>query len=129
MEKLISIEVLTRFMSEKFNYNRSQCHLQISFTFSVILSVTDSMKIIFRSNKLSKLAGYKISIQKICCFCSLTMSYQKLRGFPWWLSGKDSICQCRGHAQVRFLVWKVPHLVEQLSLCVTAAEAHTPRVC
>ena len=38
-----------------------------------------------------------------------------------WLSGKESACQCRRH---RFDPWsqKVPHTMEQLSLCVTTTE-------
>ena len=37
-------------------------------------------------------------------------------GLPWWLSGKESACQCRIH---RFNPWsgKIPHAVEQLSPC------------
>ena len=26
-------------------------------------------------------------------------------GFPWWLSGKESACQCRRHKQCRFDPW------------------------
>ena len=35
-------------------------------------------------------------------------------GLPWWRSGWESACQCRGHG---FEPWsgKVPHAVEQLS--------------
>ena len=42
-------------------------------------------------------------------------------GFPWWFSGKESICQCRGHG---FKPWsgKIPHAEEQLSPCTTATE-------
>ena len=37
------------------------------------------------------------------------------RGLPWWLSGKESACQCREHG---FNLWsrKIPHATEQLSL-------------
>ena len=37
-------------------------------------------------------------------------------GLPWWISGKESAYQCRGH---RFDPWsgtKFPHVTEQLSL-------------
>ena len=39
-----------------------------------------------------------------------------LRGLPWWLSGKESACQCTRH---RFDPWpgKVPRAAEQQSLC------------
>ena len=35
-------------------------------------------------------------------------------GLPWWLGGKESACQCRGH---EFDLWsrKIPHAAEQLS--------------
>ena len=35
-------------------------------------------------------------------------------GLPWWLSGKESTCQCRRHG---FCPWsgKIPHAAEQLS--------------
>ena len=40
---------------------------------------------------------------------------------PWWLSGKESTCQCRRHG---FDPWsgKIPHASEQLSPCTTATE-------
>ena len=42
-------------------------------------------------------------------------------GLPWWLSGKESICQCR---RCKFDPWsgKIPHAWEQLRLCATAIE-------
>ena len=41
--------------------------------------------------------------------------------FPWWSSGKESTCQCRGQ---RFNAWsrKIPHGAGQLSLCATMTE-------
>ena len=46
-------------------------------------------------------------------------------GLPWWLTGEESTCQCRGHG---FDPWsgKIPHAQEQLSLCTATAEAHGP---
>ena len=40
-------------------------------------------------------------------------------------SGKESASQCRRH---RFNPWsrKIPHAMEQLSLCATTTETHTP---
>ena len=37
--------------------------------------------------------------------------------FPWWLSGKESTCQCRRQA---FSLWsgKIAHAEQQLNLCV-----------
>ena len=42
-------------------------------------------------------------------------------GFPWWLSGQESACQCRRHG-FDSLPEKIPHAVEQLSLCATTIE-------
>ena len=43
------------------------------------------------------------------------------RGLPWWHSGWESTCQCRGHG---FEPWsgKIPHATEQLSPCTTTTE-------
>ena len=42
-------------------------------------------------------------------------------GLPWWRSGWESACQCRGHG---FEPWsgKIPHAVEQLGPWTTTAE-------
>ena len=42
-------------------------------------------------------------------------------GLPWWCSGWESACQCRGH---RFKRWsgKIPHAAEQLGLWATTTE-------
>ena len=42
-------------------------------------------------------------------------------GLPWWRSGWESACQCRGH---RFEPWsgKIPHAAEQLSPWATTTE-------
>ena len=44
-----------------------------------------------------------------------------LEALPWWLSGKESACQCRRH---RFNPWsgKIPRAVEQLSPSTTITE-------
>ena len=40
---------------------------------------------------------------------------------PWWRSGWESACQCRGHG---FEPWpgRIPHAAEQLGPCATTAE-------
>ena len=45
----------------------------------------------------------------------------KINGTSWWLSGKESICQRRGH---EFDSWsrKTSHATEQLSLCATTVQ-------
>ena len=47
------------------------------------------------------------------------------RGLPWWYSGWESACQCRGHG---FAPWsgRIPHAAEQLSPCATTTEACAP---
>ena len=42
-------------------------------------------------------------------------------GLPWWRSGWESACQCRGHG---FEPWsgKIPHAAEQLGPCATTTE-------
>ena len=42
-------------------------------------------------------------------------------GLPWWLSGKESTCQCRSRG---FGSWSgtIPHASEQLSPCATTTE-------
>ena len=42
-------------------------------------------------------------------------------GLPWWCSGWESACQCRGHG---FEPWsgKIPHAVELLGPCATTTE-------
>ena len=44
-----------------------------------------------------------------------------IAGLPWWRSGWESVCQCRGH---RFEPWsrKIPHAAERLTPCATTTE-------
>ena len=46
---------------------------------------------------------------------------KKIRGLPWWRSGWESACQCRGHG---FEPWsgKIPHATEQLGPWATTTE-------
>ena len=43
------------------------------------------------------------------------------KGLPWWRSGWESACRCRGH---RFKPWsgRIPHATEQLGPCATTTE-------
>ena len=43
-------------------------------------------------------------------------------GLPWWHSGEESTCQCRGH---KFNPWsgKIPHAMGQLSWRATTTES------
>ena len=49
------------------------------------------------------------------------ISIKMIIGLPWWCSGWESACQCRGHG---FEPWsgKIPHAAEQLGPCVTTTE-------
>ena len=53
-------------------------------------------------------------VHKLC-------SKRHSRGLPWWRSGWESACQCRGHG---FEPWsgKIPHAAEQLGPWATTAE-------
>ena len=44
-----------------------------------------------------------------------------ITGLPWWHSGWESACQCRGHG---FEPWsgKIPYATERLGLCTATAE-------
>ena len=48
------------------------------------------------------------------------------KGLPWWCSGWESACQCRGHG---FQPWagRIPHAVLQLSPWATTTETCVPR--
>ena len=43
------------------------------------------------------------------------------RRLPWWLSGQESICQCRRH-EFDPRSGKIPYTTEQLSPCATTIE-------
>ena len=49
-------------------------------------------------------------------------------GLPWWCSGQESACQCKGHG---FNLWfrKIPHVEGQLSPCNRSYWACMPRAC
>ena len=53
-------------------------------------------------------------------------NHDSLQGLPWWCSGQESACQCRGHG---FELWsrKIPHAMEQQSPRATTTEARMPR--
>ena len=46
---------------------------------------------------------------------------KKFLGLPWWLSGKEFVCQCRRHG---FSPWsmKIPRATEQLNPCARIME-------
>ena len=54
-------------------------------------------------------------------FICLTSCQTLFWGLPWWLSGKESTCECRRHG---FDPWSrmIPHVAEQLSLHAATPE-------
>ena len=67
-------------------------------------------------------------IHAIDCFFLFTkcMLYWRISRLPWWLSGKESTCQCWRHG---FDPWsrRIPPAMGQLSLCATTTDAQVPR--
>ena len=62
------------------------------------------------------------------CICGLSLSKciifevkSEILGLPWWRSGWESACQCRGHG---FEPWsgRIPRAAEQLGLWATTTE-------
>ena len=63
-----------------------------------------------------------IHLDQWCISYLLILGNQKRKiGLPWWHSGWESACQCRGH---RFKPWsgKIPHAAEQLGPWATTTE-------
>ncbi|XDB61449.1 hypothetical protein AB1E18_014806 [Capra hircus] len=62
--------------------------------------------------------------------CSQKEKKERIRciGLSWWLSGEESVCQCRKR---EFSPWsrKIPNASERLSPCTTAAEPLCPGTC
>ena len=58
---------------------------------------------------------------KRCSFCHVFTLIKIYHGLPWWHSGWESACQCRGHG---FEPWsgKIPHTAEQLGPWATITE-------
>ena len=57
----------------------------------------------------------------VCCLVKLTWQKFHVLGLPWWHSGWESACQCRGHG---FEPWsgKIPHAAEHLGPWATITE-------
>ena len=62
------------------------------------------------------------ALQSVCKahFCPETY-FKSTQGLPWWRSGWESACQCRGHG---FEPWsgKIPHAAERLGPWATIAK-------
>ena len=109
-------------------------------TLQLLLSILNT---IFQTLKYSWLKNTKVEKEHgeifflICIFTVLQVLMYSLQftrfthkqrsvqssitGLPWWRSGWESACQCRGHG---FEPWsgKIPHAAEQLSLWATITE-------
>ena len=59
---------------------------------------------------------YRLGISEI-----IWLPEKLLLGLPWWRSGLESACQCRGHG-IDPWSGKIPHAAEQLSPCTTTTE-------
>ena len=65
------------------------------------------------SIRLSSIKTFGYQILHMLGERKLVYSKIKKCGLPWWCSGSESACQCRGHG---FEPWsgKIPHATEQL---------------
>ena len=63
----------------------------------------------------------QIKWNKGFCVISKNVHQNRQLGLPWWRSGWESACQCRGHG---FEPWsgKIPHASEQLGPWATTTE-------
>ena len=63
----------------------------------------------------------KNPVNRFLCLCKGYLQINTVEGLPWWCSGWESACQCRGHG---FEPWsgKIPHAAEQLGPWATIAE-------
>ena len=93
-------------------YKRIFCKFKESLAFSVILNLKKKIYF-FRFNAppiFSKSIEFKLPVKILCfsllfiyLFCFSPLKYYKKTSWiehlelPWWLGGKESACQCRGH--------------------------------
>ena len=54
--------------------------------------------------------------------CKTTCKINGWKGLPWWSSGLESTCQCKGHWSDPWSR-EIPYTAEQLSLCTTTTKA------
>ena len=89
---------------EHSSYLPRNCQILSSDPFTISPSFMPSTRVINQSRALIQITNQNTT-----------------RGFPWWLSGKESTYQCRRHG---FDPWsgKIPHAEEQLSPWATTSE-------
>ena len=106
---------LLKFLSPVFHFflhtisNDFICHC-LSFLPSLQYKVLDCREVVFVKFTIISPAPSTVSVFN-----------KYMLGLPWWRSGWESACQCRGHG---FEPWsgKIPHAAEQLGPWATTTE-------
>ena len=90
------------------------CHLQYSQMDTENITLSEV-------NQTEKDKYYISLICRIKKIIQMNLYKKQKQGLPWWRSGWESACQCRGHG---FEPWsgRIPHAAEQLGPCATATE-------
>ena len=93
-----------------FSWGSLKSHYLTWFEFCLQFSICPDF------NHLSPRLKKSVAITQVCF--SIKNIYP---GLPWWRSGWESACQCRGHG---FEPWsgKIPHAADQLGPWATIAE-------
>ena len=81
------------------------------------ISITQDMRKMKNSEGIKIIFGWNEKVLEM----RKKLVKKRIKGFPWWRSGWESACQCRGHG---FEPWsgKIPHATEQLGPWATIAE-------
>ena len=93
-----------------------------SFVVQTFLSVIRSHLFIFIFISITLGGGSKRILMQFMSKSVLPIfSFKSFIGLPWWCSGWESACRCRGHG---FEPWsgRIPHAAEQLSPWATITE-------
>ena len=93
----------------------SSCHK--GHTYQLLLSPSGQ-----KASKGSLLKLNDVYMASLLLYTLSILPNRKFIGLPWWLSGKESTCQCRRHG---FSLWsrKIPHAAEQPSPWATTIES------
>ena len=97
--------LLCNFLNSSYSLNKQKLEVTV-----------DALQVQFMPEK-------KIRNSRKCIYTQGKVSTSKdlWQGLPWWRSGRESACQCRGHG---FEPWsgKIPHAAEQLGPWATITE-------
>ena len=71
------------------------------------------------------LVSQRLNVIQLRSSITKLLAKNYVSGLPWWLSGKESACQCRRY---QFDPWsgKIPHATKQLSPCTTTTVLQSP---